>query len=71
MGKSRAVTWQERGRAFQAHVYIGARASDRLRRDVASVLEFDPAQVTGRSVRRHATSGSRGSAAPAPLWVLS
>ena len=38
MGKSRTVTWQERGRAFQAHVYLGARASDRLRRDVASVL---------------------------------
>jgi hypothetical protein len=38
MGRSRAATWQERGRAFQAHVYIGARASDRLRHDVASIL---------------------------------
>jgi hypothetical protein len=38
MGKSRAVSWQDRGRVFQAHVYIGARANDQLRRDVASVL---------------------------------
>jgi hypothetical protein len=38
MGKSRTVIWQDRGRAFQAHVYIGVRASDARRRDAASIL---------------------------------
>jgi hypothetical protein len=38
MGKSRTVIWQDRGRAFQAHAYIGAHASDRLRHDVTSIL---------------------------------
>ena len=38
LGKSRAVAWRDRGRAFQAHVYLGERASDRLRREAASVV---------------------------------
>jgi hypothetical protein len=38
MGKSRMATWQEDGRAFQAHVYIAPRASDELKRDVRSIL---------------------------------
>jgi hypothetical protein len=38
MGESRMVTWQERGRAFQAHAYVGPRASATLRRDVESIL---------------------------------
>jgi hypothetical protein len=38
MGQSRMVTWQERGRAFQAHAYIGARATDALKQDVRSIL---------------------------------
>jgi hypothetical protein len=38
MGKSRMAIWKEHGRVFQAHVYIGPRASDELRRDVRSIL---------------------------------
>jgi hypothetical protein len=38
MGPSRMVTWRDHGRAFQANVYLGARASDRLRRDAVSIL---------------------------------
>jgi hypothetical protein len=38
MGTSRMATWQEQGRAFQAHVYLGPRASDALERDVRSIL---------------------------------
>ena len=38
MGESRVATWRDRGRAFQAHVYIGPRAGDQLRRDVSSIL---------------------------------
>ena len=38
MGTSRMVAWQERGRAFQAHVYLGPRAGPRLERDVRSIL---------------------------------
>jgi hypothetical protein len=30
--------WRQAGRAFQAHVYIGPRASDELKRDVRSIL---------------------------------
>lgn len=38
MGESRMVAWQDGGRAFQAHVFLGRRASDELRRDVLSIL---------------------------------
>jgi hypothetical protein len=38
MGESRKATWRQHGRAFQAHVYIGQRASDELKRDVRSIL---------------------------------
>lgn len=38
MGESRMAAWQQGGRAFQAHVYIGPRASDELVRDVRSIL---------------------------------
>jgi hypothetical protein len=38
MGASRMVTWQERGRAFQAHIYLGPRAGPALERDVRSIL---------------------------------
>jgi hypothetical protein len=38
MGESWKATWRQQGRAFQAHVYIGPRASDELKRDVRSIL---------------------------------
>jgi hypothetical protein len=38
VGTSRAVSWQDHDRVFQAHVYIGARASNQLRHEVTSVL---------------------------------
>lgn len=38
MGESRMAIWRQAGRAFQAHVYIGPRASDELKRDVRSIL---------------------------------
>jgi hypothetical protein len=38
MGESRMATWREHGRAFQAHVYLGPRASDELQRDARSIL---------------------------------
>jgi hypothetical protein len=38
MGESRKATWRQHGRAFQAHVSIGPRASDELKRDVRSIL---------------------------------
>jgi hypothetical protein len=38
MGMSRMVAWHENGRAFQAHVFAGPRASDALMRDARSVL---------------------------------
>lgn len=38
MGESRMAIWRQHGRAFQAHVYIGPRASDELKRDVRSIL---------------------------------
>jgi hypothetical protein len=37
-GMSRMAHWQDHGRAFQAHVYIGPRASAQLREDVRSIL---------------------------------
>ena len=38
MGESRMATWREHGRAFQAHVYIGPRTTDQLKRDLRSIL---------------------------------
>jgi hypothetical protein len=38
MGESRMVAWQDRGRAFQAHVYFGPRATAGVRRDALSIL---------------------------------
>jgi len=38
MGESRMVTWREGGRAFQAHVYLGPRASPQLEDDARSIL---------------------------------
>jgi hypothetical protein len=38
MGESRMVRWRERGRVFQAHVYLGPRAGPRLERDAQSIL---------------------------------
>jgi hypothetical protein len=38
MGESRMAAWQEHGRAFQAHVYVGPRAGYELKRDVRSIL---------------------------------
>jgi hypothetical protein len=38
MGESRKATWRQAGRAFQAHIYIGPRASEELQRDVRSIL---------------------------------
>ena len=38
MGSSRMVRWKDRGRVFQAHVYLGAGASDQLQQDATSVL---------------------------------
>jgi hypothetical protein len=38
MGESRMVRWREGGRAFQAHVYLGSRASPQLERDARSIL---------------------------------
>jgi hypothetical protein len=38
MGPSRAVRWRDRGRAFQAHVSLGPRASDALLDEVRSIL---------------------------------
>jgi hypothetical protein len=37
-GESRTVRWKDRGRVFQAQVYLGPRASDALQRDVSSIL---------------------------------
>jgi hypothetical protein len=38
LGTSRMVAWQEKGRAFQAHAFVGPSASDALKRDARSVL---------------------------------
>jgi hypothetical protein len=38
LGESRMVRWRDGGRVFQAHVYLGPRASDGLRQDAASIV---------------------------------
>jgi hypothetical protein len=38
LGKSRMVRWKDKGRVFQAHIYLGPRAGGELQDDVMSVL---------------------------------
>lgn len=38
MGTSRMAIWRQAGRVFQAHVYLGPRASEQVRQDVRSIL---------------------------------
>jgi hypothetical protein len=38
VGDSQMVRWRDHGRAFQAHLYVGSRASDELKRDAISIL---------------------------------
>jgi hypothetical protein len=38
LGDSQMVRWRDHGRAFQAHLYLGPRAGDQLKRDAVSIL---------------------------------
>ena len=49
MGESRMVRWQDHGRGFQAHVFLGPRASARLREDARSILNSIQAGVSART----------------------
>ncbi|MEJ7893973.1 MAG: hypothetical protein WKF94_15185 [Solirubrobacteraceae bacterium] len=49
-GRARRVRWRERGRAFQAHIFLGERTSTRRRRELAALFD-------GLRFRRHCGIG--------------